>query len=177
MTKLQGKHVGYKQTLLNTNCTNMHKLLFSSNPTPSDTPNHYDSDCSSLRLPRCQSWPRFQQIIKMTSSSVFVCGLMHTCLCCIPCCTQSLRVCFKALKRADSNLAQGNKWVWSFGTYTPKKIYHTHTYIKASQTWQMQYKVNFLCSSLNLHSHILYSTVQKSVFILLYLASQFSQSF
>lgn len=53
-----------------------HTLLFSPY-LPSYTPNHYDSDCSSLRLPPRQSWPRFHQIIQMTSSSMCVFVHVH----------------------------------------------------------------------------------------------------
>lgn len=56
--------------------TQMHTLLFSPY-LPAYTPNHHDSDCSSRRLLPRQRWPRFHQIIQMTSSSVCVYVRVH----------------------------------------------------------------------------------------------------
>lgn len=54
--------------------TKTHTPLFPPLYLPSYTANQYDSDCSSRWLPPRQRWPRFQQIIQMTSSRVFLCA-------------------------------------------------------------------------------------------------------
>lgn len=93
--------------------TQMHTLLFSPY-LPAYTPNHYDSDCSSRRLLPRQRWPRFHQIIQMTSSSVRVFVRVHARLYFISTVSIALSVvmCVCAHVRAYKNIL--------------KKHYHTN---------------------------------------------------
>lgn len=96
---------------------------------PSYTPNHYDSDCSSRRLPPRQRWPRFHQIIQMTSSSVCVYEQVHACLYFVSVVSIALFTVCAFVYFPKRHHIQKKKVFWTIQTFSIRRHHTTHMQI------------------------------------------------